>query len=1153
MKWLIFLISVLFNLSLSQNISNLSENSTWTCGTPMINDDIIRKVIENIRVNNPSLYELMIKKMREDRISKVSDAIGTRRSFFVYNFSGGFDVVVAELRAIGTKSQVWVDTADLNRGTVTAEEVNTIITGLENRTPSGSRNPSLGIIQLVNNYLGLPPNKDGDGKTDFLITDIKEPWVAGFFISWDQTDNPGSNKRDILYIDSRINFTESNLGIFAHEYQHLVHYNYDRDEATFVNEGLSEVSEVICGYDLRDPGSYFSNINMPLFTWSTPGDYARAALFTLYYTEQLGDDVLRRVVQEAANGKDGLDNVFRSKGSSFVEILTNWFIANFINDKTFNPKYGYTYQITKKPKEKVKHTTFDIISEVDTICSYAVSYILYNYSNLHRIEFLSSSSNLKVKAVILAPPSYPTFDVRVGRVFKVPNWTESTPLQVVFVVMNIGEDTDDYSYKSWKMLLSDREWTYYTFNTTNLPGSVIYQVLIDNSNRVLIGTNEGFAKLDDTEFMVYYTKNSDLPSDEIYSLALEFTGNLWLGTNIWIGTNRGLVRYGKNPYGRYVFSVFDIYNSDLKCDTIFALFVDSLRRIWIGTPKGLQVYDRRTFTNYIFRYPVYSITEDITGNILCGTNAGIIKVFSDFSWSVYNRTSHGLPSDTVLAILVDSVGNKWVGSAKGLAKFDLNWGNRRTYLTGKSITALAIDRYLWVGTNAGLARFDGYNWRYYMTRSDSIKSIAIDALGNKWIGSNTGLYKFNIGSGGEENWSVYPFGNGGLTNDIIRKIAIDSYNNRWIITHDKKLIKYDGKRWKVYDLLSSIGVNFGPYDIRSISIDRRMIIWISILDLGLIKFDGVSWRVYNRLNSGLPSDSIWATAIDGQNNVWLGTRKGLVKFDGVNWTIYNSSNSGLPFDRIYAIAVDDSGNKWLGTVNNNYKPVLIKFDGVNWYRYDNNDMYAFGLIEKIAIDDSNNIWTIGEADYIFKFDGKKWIRYSILDSSVSYFDITIDKVGKIWVGTDKGLFSFYPNEWFRYNIYNSNLWSNYILTIAVDSFNNKWIGTGKGLFVHREGGVIVDVDQREKDIMPSEFVLYQNYPNPFNPETIIEFDIPNSGKVKLVVYDILGRVVKVLVDDEMPAGRYRVKFDGRGLASGVYFYSLVTDKFRAVRKMMLLK
>ena len=88
---------------------------------------------------------------------------------------------------------------------------------------------------------------------------------------------------------------------------------------------------------------------------------------------------------------------------------------------------------------------------------------------------------------------------------------------------------------------------------------------------------------------------------------------------------------------------------------------------------------------------------------------------------------------------------------------------------------------------------------------------------------------------------------------------------------------------------------------------------------------------------------------------------------------------------------------------------------------------------------------------------------------------------------------------------------------------------------------------------PKEFALEQNYPNPFNPGTMIRYSLPENTKVRLVIYDILGKQVAELVNGEQAAGYHDVKFDGSSLASGIYFYRLTTDKFTKINKMMLLK
>jgi hypothetical protein len=96
-------------------------------------------------------------------------------------------------------------------------------------------------------------------------------------------------------------------------------------------------------------------------------------------------------------------------------------------------------------------------------------------------------------------------------------------------------------------------------------------------------------------------------------------------------------------------------------------------------------------------------------------------------------------------------------------------------------------------------------------------------------------------------------------------------------------------------------------------------------------------------------------------------------------------------------------------------------------------------------------------------------------------------------------------------------------------------------------------NKSEEETLPTEYTLYQNYPNPFNPTTTIKYDLPNAGDVSLVIYDLLGRKVKELVNTKQQAGRYEIQFNASNLASGVYIYQLITDKFVNAKKMILLK
>jgi hypothetical protein len=106
-------------------------------------------------------------------------------------------------------------------------------------------------------------------------------------------------------------------------------------------------------------------------------------------------------------------------------------------------------------------------------------------------------------------------------------------------------------------------------------------------------------------------------------------------------------------------------------------------------------------------------------------------------------------------------------------------------------------------------------------------------------------------------------------------------------------------------------------------------------------------------------------------------------------------------------------------------------------------------------------------------------------------------------------------------------------------------------------GITVDVEQ-VADLLPQQFLLKQNHPNPFNPTTHIEFQVPMQTHVRLGIYNILGQPVRVLVDQELEGGIYKVTWDGRSgagvnVTSGVYFYRLESPSYTVTNKMVLMR
>lgn len=484
------------------------------------------------------------------------------------------------------------------------------------------------------------------------------------------------------------------------------------------------------------------------------------------------------------------------------------------------------------------------------------------------------------------------------------------------------------------------------------------------------------------------------------------------------------------------------------------VIVEESNFMWVGTSGGLVKIDKITNSSIFYNITnsglpgnhVYSIAIDSLGNKWIGTGNGLAK-FDGTTWTVYNTSNSGLPGNEITSIAIDGSGNKWIGAGEeGLAKFDgTSWTdyNQMFGLRNHGITSIVIDNSetIWIGLleEGGLVKFDGTNWTRYDSYNSGlpgsyVSSIAIDSIGNKWIGTSYGLGKFD-----GINWTAYYPINYGMSSNTIRSLAIDKIGNKWIGIGDY-LAKFDGINWTIYYTPFFTGDNG---QINSIAIDSIGNKWIGTND-GLAIFNDSTWNTLITSNSGLPSDDVMSMAIDGCGNKWIGTSNGLVKFDGTNWSVYNSSIAYSPQSQTTTIAIDAIGNKWIGTHDG-----LFKYDGTNWTNFNtSNSGLPNSVVRTIAIDGNENKW-IGTAGGLVKYDGTTWTVYNTTNSGLPNYvviSIAIDDFGNKWFGTYYGgLVKYDGTNWTIYNTSNSGLPSNYVKSISIDGFDNIWIGTSGGL------------------------------------------------------------------------------------------------------------
>lgn len=203
-----------------------------------------------------------------------------------------------------------------------------------------------------------------------------------------------------------------------------------------------------------------------------------------------------------------------------------------------------------------------------------------------------------------------------------------------------------------------------------------------------------------------------------------------------------------------------------------------------------------------------------------------------------------------------------------------------------------------------------------------------------------------------------------------------------------------------------------------------------------------------------------------------------------------------------------------------------------------------------------DIWKYGAEIYVFP---KKMTLYGYVHLYISFGDDTGYQEPFVFLVISADGSGFYP---FNFNTPQNPKLVNRIKfefvsrgTNEFEIFLDYFFAGGDYAFPK----IIIDdfedtmVHVEKESIVPTNFKLFQNYPNPFNPETKIRFELESSKFVKLQVFDVLGREIAVLVNEEKFSGNYEVKFNASNLPSGTYFYVLRAGNFSETKKMLLIK
>ena len=281
-------------------------------------------------------------------------SVGDRAPFWVSDLeSNRQHQIEAELRYINEVTYLWVESGrDTDLPALAASADNFAQT----------------IYPLVRNFFGKEPKPgiDADPRLHILHASGLGRGIAGYFSSADlysAVANPFSNQKEMFYINldwlNQGNGFDHYETVLAHEFQHMVHWHNDRNEETWVNEGMSELAQEIAGYppDLNFARRYAVHPDTQLNTWSTSPDgngrhYGGAYLFMAYFLQRFGEELTQAVVSQPANGILGFTNALHQAGwdLTFEDLFADWLIANYANQYTALGTQGvYGYRQLRLP------------------------------------------------------------------------------------------------------------------------------------------------------------------------------------------------------------------------------------------------------------------------------------------------------------------------------------------------------------------------------------------------------------------------------------------------------------------------------------------------------------------------------------------------------------------------------------------------------------------------------------------------------------------------------------------------------------------------------------------------------------------------------------------------------------------------------------
>lgn len=327
---------------------------------------------------------------------------------------------------------------------------------------------------------------------------------------------------------------------------------------------------------------------------------------------------------------------------------------------------------------------------------------------------------------------------------------------------------------------------------------------------------------------------------------------------------------------------------------------------------------------------------------------------------------------------------------------------------------------------------------------------------------------------------------------------------------------------------------------------------------------GASWETqdtpWNGFQDVWPSKSVF----NANNDLFVAIFDNF-RGDGNETGIYRSTDDGttwnklsLAAEEISALSVANDGTLYAGTGYPDNQIFLSTDNGDSWTQTGS---AAFDFIMGINVDPDGTVFVNAERGLFRSTDGGvTWtntgtnLPNSPYRNNAFVESLMVSENGDVYAGiSGQGIYVSRDrgNTWTAINSGLGNVSNNSILSMAIANgrlFAGTWAA---GVF--RSKDTVTSAEQDNTAGVPSSYTLSQNFPNPFNPTTTIGFTVPSASEVTVTVYNVLGQPIRVLTRGVVAAGHHQVRFDGSGLASGLYFVRMQTPQGVHIRQMVMMK